>query len=37
MEEIEKIKKELFLGNHANVSKVWFILMYEMWREKWFS
>jgi asparagine synthase (glutamine-hydrolysing) len=36
-EEIEKIKKELFLGNHANVSKVWFILMYEMWREKWFG
>ena len=37
VEEIERIKKELFLGNHAEVNKVWFILMYEMWKEKWFS
>ncbi|MEA1954185.1 MAG: asparagine synthase (glutamine-hydrolyzing) [Campylobacterota bacterium] len=37
LEEIERIKKELFLGNHTNVSKVWFIIMYEMWREKWFG
>ena len=36
LEEIERIKKELFLGNHTNVSKVWFIIMYEMWKEKWF-
>jgi len=35
--EIERIKKELFLGNHAEVNKVWFILMYEKWKEKWFS
>jgi len=37
LEEIEKIKRELFLGNQTNISKVWFIIMYEMWREKWFS
>ena len=36
LEEIERIKKELFLGNPTNVSKVWFIIMYEMWKEKWF-
>jgi len=36
LEAIEKIKKELFLGDHTNVSKVWFIIMYEMWKEKWF-
>lgn len=35
-EEIERIKTELFLGNHTNVSKVWFIIIYEMWKEKWF-
>ena len=35
--EIEKIKAELFLGDHTNASKVWFIIMYEMWREKWFG
>ena len=37
VEEIERIKKELYLGNHAEVNKVWFILMYEMWKEKWFG
>jgi len=37
VEEIERIKKELFLGNHTEVNKIWFILMYEMWKEKWFS
>ncbi len=36
-EEIERIKKELFLGKHTEVNKVWFILMYEMWKEKWFA
>lgn len=34
--EIEKIKQELFTANYVNVSKVWFIIMYEMWKEKWF-
>jgi asparagine synthase (glutamine-hydrolysing) len=37
LEEIEKIKKELFFGNHTNVNKVWFVIIYEMWKEKWFS
>lgn len=37
IEEIECIKKELFLGEQSNTSKVWFIIMYEMWKEKWFG
>ncbi len=37
VDEIEKIKVELLRGNSVNVSKVWFIVMYEMWREKWFK
>ncbi len=37
LEEIARIKKELFLGKHTEVNKVWFILMYEMWKEKWFG
>ena len=36
VEEIEQIKRELFAGQYVNVSKVWFIIMYEMWKEKWF-
>ena len=35
--EIVKIKEELLSGKHTNVSKVWFIIMYEMWRERWFG
>jgi asparagine synthase (glutamine-hydrolysing) len=36
LDEIEQIKNELLSGNHINVSKVWFIIMYEMWKERWF-
>jgi asparagine synthase (glutamine-hydrolysing) len=36
LDEIEQIKSELLSGNHINVSKVWFIIMYEMWKERWF-
>ena len=36
IEEIEKIKKELFDGDVTHANAIWFILMYEMWKEKWF-
>ncbi len=36
VEEVEKIKKELFEGDVSHVNAIWFILMYEMWKEKWF-
>ena len=35
--EIEKLKEELFLGNSVNVSLIWFIISYEMWKERWFN
>ncbi len=34
--EVEVLKQELFLGNFTNVNKIWFIITYEMWRERWF-
>jgi asparagine synthase (glutamine-hydrolysing) len=37
VKEIERIKKSLFLGDVREVNKVWFILMYEMWKERWFG
>lgn len=37
IKEIEGIKKSLFLGEVREVNKVWFILSYEMWRERWFG
>jgi len=37
VEMIEGIKKELFLGNSSHINTIWFVLMYEMWKEKWFS
>lgn len=33
--EILKIKQELFDNKTVNVSLIWFILMFEMWREEW--
>jgi len=35
--EIERIKKSLFLGDVREVNKIWFILSYEMWKERWFD
>jgi len=37
IKEIERIKTSLFLGDVREVNKVWFILMYEMWKERWFG
>ena len=33
--EIEKLKHALYAGKAVNVSKVWFIISFEMWREEW--
>jgi len=34
--EVVGLKNQLFAGNPENVNAVWFILMYEMWKERWF-
>jgi len=34
--EIEKIKKSVFAGNKEYIHAIWFILMFEMWKERWF-
>ncbi len=34
-EEVEKIKQSLFDGDTSHANTIWFILMFEMWREKW--
>ena len=36
VEEVEKIKFSLFARERTNVNTIWFILMFEMWKEKWF-
>jgi len=36
-ENVKKMKQELFNGNVSNVSLIWFILVYEMWKERWFG
>jgi asparagine synthase (glutamine-hydrolysing) len=33
--EIERLKQELNSGQAVNVSKVWFVISFEMWREEW--
>jgi asparagine synthase (glutamine-hydrolysing) len=35
--EVERIKKELFLGDISHINVLWYLLMYEMWKEKWFN
>jgi len=37
IQEVEKIKKFLLDGDISYVNAIWFILMYEMWKEKWFA
>ena len=37
IEVIVGMKEEFFLGDYTHVHKIWFILMYEMWKEKWFG
>ena len=33
--EIVKLRDSYLLGNKENVQKLWFLLMFEMWYEKW--
>jgi len=35
IEEIESILKDLYSNKTVNVSLIWFILMFEMWKEEW--
>ncbi|EDM22991.1 asparagine synthase (glutamine-hydrolyzing) [Caminibacter mediatlanticus] len=37
IDEILQIKKEVFNGKVKNLSLLWFVLMYQMWKEKWFE
>jgi asparagine synthase (glutamine-hydrolysing) len=36
-QEIKRIKERLFAGDVREVNKVWFILIFELWRERWFG
>ncbi len=33
--EIDKLKKEFYLGKKENATKIWHILMFQLWYEKW--
>jgi len=35
VDEIVKLKNDYYEGKSVNISLLWFVLMYEMWREKW--
>jgi asparagine synthase (glutamine-hydrolysing) len=34
-EEIQKIKSDFFNGKKENGLKIWYVLMFQMWYEKW--
>ena len=35
--EVEKVKKEFLSEYNESGTQIWFILMYQMWKEKWFD
>ena len=35
VKKVAQMKQTLFSGDTTNVNAIWFILMFEMWREKW--
>ncbi len=35
VDELLKIKNDYYKGKSINISLLWFVLMFEMWREKW--
>jgi asparagine synthase (glutamine-hydrolysing) len=37
VDNIMKLKEDYYQGKSINISLLWFVLMFEMWREKWLS
>ncbi|WP_457571548.1 asparagine synthase (glutamine-hydrolyzing) [Desulfovulcanus sp.] len=37
IEEVSRLKQLLFSNKKVNVHLIWFIIMFEMWKEKWFD
>jgi len=36
-DEVQKILEQYYRGAYININELWFILMFEMWREEWAS
>jgi len=37
IEEIMELKTKLLLGKYVNINQIWLVIMFEMWKEKWFD
>jgi hypothetical protein len=37
MKETKKILEDYYLGNRANASRVWNLMMFQVWWEKYFG
>jgi asparagine synthase (glutamine-hydrolysing) len=35
--EVLELKTKLFLGHYVNINQIWLVIMFEMWKEKWFD
>ena len=33
--QVMQVKSDFYAGNHVKVNVLWFILMFQMWRERW--
>jgi len=31
------LKQDLLLGKYVNINQIWYIIMFQMWRERWFN
>jgi asparagine synthase (glutamine-hydrolysing) len=35
--EVMELKTKLLLGQYVNINQIWLVIMFEMWKEKWFD
>lgn len=37
IKETMELKTKLLLGQYVNINQIWLVIMFEMWKEKWFD
>lgn len=37
VQEVMNLKTKLLLGQYVNINQIWLVIMFEMWKEKWFD
>ena len=37
IDEVINLKNKLFNNEYVNINQIWLIIMFQMWKEKWFD